>query len=96
MNIVKQIIASLFLTLMLGMQFSALHHVTHDDDTATECDICLYSENVAQLDWQPATIIAVGFTVPVEVEVDEVDNYAFAKAEYFTIYYPTRPPPVTS
>jgi len=92
---VKQIIASLFLTLMLGMQLSALHHATHDD-TATECDICLYSEHVAQLDWQPATITVVCFTAPVEADVDEVDDYAFAKAEYFTIYYPTRPPPVTS
>lgn len=80
---------------MLGMQLSALHHATHDDDS-TECEICLYSENVAQLEWQPATTSAVVVTIPVEVEQMDVDYYAFAKADSFSIYYPTRPPPVTS
>lgn len=80
---------------MLGIQLSALHHATHDADSA-DCEICLYADQIAQLEWQPTTAQDVSTNFIPHLEQCDDDDYAFAKAESFSIYYPTRPPPVTS
>ncbi len=87
---------SIFMLLAFcAIQLGAAHQLSHEEDDAQHCEMCLVIQHSQSQDFVPVASLQI--EVPVSFDIVEVGvcgNYAFAKAESITTLHTTRPPPV--
>jgi hypothetical protein len=89
---IKNLVSVLLLAIFVSVQLMDFHTFTHDDDSV-ECEICVLSNQQDSLDYDLPAPALIPVTVLHEYAVTMVDYNAFAKAQSYTNFHLSRPPP---